>query len=142
MVGWYEENLQMNQKLLRDCLKVSLNRISNHPQRSHYIHFSFAIVDNKIACVGTNKSATPDIHFGYNMRVEEPKVHSELDVYRKLRKKVRINRTEWSLINVRLNRSGEMKISKPCSVCHALLTDLGCKEIYYTTNGGWGNVSL
>lgn len=129
-----------NQNLLRSCLQYGLRSVPNHPQRSHYIHYSFGIVHAKIQCVGRNKSEEPPVHYGYHNRVSEPKVHSELDAYRKLRKKFPIAKTEWYLINVRLNRSGEMKISKPCAVCHAWLQDLGCLEVVYTTNGGWGNV--
>src|SRR5690606_38750264 len=106
-------------KILRECLKRSLATMDKHPQYKHYIHYSYAIVDGKIVCVGLNKQETPPLHYGYHDKVSEPKIHSELDAYRKLRKRVRINQTDWELVNVRLNRSGEIKISKPCRVCEA-----------------------
>lgn len=132
----------MKKKLLRDCLRRSLDGMSGHSQYRHYIHFSFAVVDNAVCVVGTNKSAVPALHFGYNARVPEPKVHSELDAYHKLRKKVSLAKTEWSLVNVRINRSGEWKVSKPCEVCQVWLKELGCSKVYYTTEAGWQSLSL
>ena len=34
----------------------------------------------------------------------------------------------------RINREGEFRISKPCSMCHAALKHVGVKRVYYTTN--------
>ena len=127
----------MTSAIMRHCLSESLRRLPNHPQYKHYVHYSFAVVDGSVVVVGTNKSAVPPVHFGYNSRVPEPKIHSELDAYRKLRKCVSISKTDWELVNVRVNRSGEMKKSKPCSVCAEWLQSVGCKGVTYTTESGW-----
>tara|TARA_Y100000034_G_scaffold75153_1_gene90271 strand:+ start:1036 stop:1383 length:348 start_codon:yes stop_codon:yes gene_type:complete len=37
---------------------------------------------------------------------------------------------------VRVNRAGDFKMSKPCSMCEAALKHVGIKRIYYTTNVG------
>ena len=34
----------------------------------------------------------------------------------------------------RINRNGEFRFSKPCSMCHAALKHVGVKRVYYTTN--------
>ena len=34
----------------------------------------------------------------------------------------------------RINRSGEFRFSKPCSMCHEALKHVGVKRVYYTTN--------
>lgn len=132
----------MNKNLLRHCLMQALRKLPNHPQRRHYVHYSFAVVGGSVYVVGTNKSAVPSVHLGYNQRVPEPKIHSELDAYRKLRKIVPIGKVQWSLINVRLNRTGEMKNSKPCHVCQEWLGAVGCTEIVYTTEVGWNTLKL
>lgn len=127
-----------SRNVLRTCLLRSLQEAGNHPQYRHYIHFSYAIVGGKIEAVGRNQSAAPDVHFGYNRRgMVTPKIHAELDAYRKLRKKFSINRIDWSLVNVRVNRSGEFKMSKPCVVCQEWLAAVGCESITYTTERGW-----
>jgi hypothetical protein len=127
----------MQKGILRECLRDALKNVANHDQYKHYIHYSYAIVGNAIWCVGKNKSDTPLIHFGYTQRVPDPKIHSELDAYKKLRKMLPIAKTEWELVNVRVNRSGEMKISKPCEVCQEWLRSIGCKRVTYTTETGW-----
>lgn len=34
----------------------------------------------------------------------------------------------------RINREGEFRNSKPCSMCHEALKHVGVKRVYYTTN--------
>ena len=34
----------------------------------------------------------------------------------------------------RINKIGEYRLSKPCSMCHAALKHVGIKRVYYTTN--------
>jgi len=36
----------------------------------------------------------------------------------------------------RINKIGEYRLSKPCSMCHAALKHVGIKRVYYTTNNG------
>lgn len=131
-----------SRNLLRQCLVYSAQSLTAHPQYRHYIHYSFGIVDGKIAVVGKNHAALPDVHFGYHARVTEPKIHAELDAYKRLRKKYPISKTAWSLVNVRINRSGEFKLSKPCDVCTEWLTAVGCHGWSYTTEVGWQHHSL
>jgi len=100
------------------------------------------VVAGTVLAMGFNKSDTPPVHFGYNNRVPEPKTHSELDAYRRLRKRVAIAKCNWSLVNVRINRSGEMKLAKPCHVCQEWLTAVGCSEVVYTTGAGWEKLKL
>lgn len=128
----------MTSNILRYCISESLRKLPNHPQYHHYVHYSYAVVDNAVLVVGTNKSAVPPRHFGYHARVREPKIHSEFDAYMKLRKYVPLSKIEWELVNVRVNRSGEMKLSKPCEVCQVWLKEMGCVRVTYTTETGWG----
>ena len=37
---------------------------------------------------------------------------------------------------VRVNKVGEFKMSKPCSMCESALKHVGIKRIYYTTDDG------
>ena len=36
----------------------------------------------------------------------------------------------------RINRQGEFRMSKPCTMCHLLLKNAGIKRVFYTTNYG------
>jgi hypothetical protein len=106
------------------------------------VHYSYAIVDGSVYVVGVNKASEPAKHLGYHGRVTEPKIHSELDAYKKLRKIVPIGKVNWEIVNVRVNRSGEMKMSKPCIVCETWLREVGCTKVTYTTEVGWNEISL
>ena len=37
---------------------------------------------------------------------------------------------------VRVNRMGELRLSKPCPMCHDVLKFTGVKKVYYSTNEG------
>lgn len=37
---------------------------------------------------------------------------------------------------VRINRAGELRLSKPCPMCHDILKFAGVKKVYYSTNNG------
>ena len=41
-----------------------------------------------------------------------------------------------SVFVVRVNRHGELRLSKPCSMCHDALKFAGVKKVYYSTNNG------
>ena len=41
-----------------------------------------------------------------------------------------------SIFVVRVNRKGELRLSKPCAMCHDALKFAGVKKVYYSTNDG------
>jgi len=41
-----------------------------------------------------------------------------------------------SIFVVRVNRQGELRLSKPCPMCHEVLKFTGVKKVYYSTNDG------
>jgi tRNA(Arg) A34 adenosine deaminase TadA len=41
-----------------------------------------------------------------------------------------------SMYVVRVNRAGELKLSKPCKTCEETLRFLGIREVYYSTDEG------
>lgn len=94
-------------------------------------HASLIIYKRKIIAIGQNIFKThPDtIRLGYKFG----EMHSELDAFRKVPKKFR--NKKLILVNVRFNRFGEFRNSKPCPVCSRWCSEIFHK-IYYTTNDG------
>lgn len=94
-------------------------------------HASLIIYKRKIIAIGQNIFKThPDtIRLGYKFG----EMHSELDAFRKVPKKFR--NKKLILVNVRFNRFGEFRNSKPCPVCSKWCSEIFHK-IYYTTNDG------
>ena len=41
-----------------------------------------------------------------------------------------------SMFVVRINRQGELRLSKPCPMCHDALKFTGVRKVYYSTNDG------
>ncbi|MGH9425076.1 MAG: hypothetical protein ACRD2L_02040 [Terriglobia bacterium] len=50
--------------------------------------------------------------------------------------KVRFNGEGLTAINFRLGKSGESRLSKPCTDCHRILLTAGVKRCYYSSSNG------
>jgi hypothetical protein len=95
-------------------------------------HISLVFHKKRLISVGANyfKTHPKTKKLGYMF----PEMHSELDAYRKICKNDR--KKKLTLINVRMNSSGELRMSKPCSVCQAWCVEV-FDNIYYTDNEGF-----
>lgn len=123
----------MTKKLLTQALQIAHKEHTTHPEWRHFMHWTFVIADGKIVEWATNKKGQPERHFGYHSNA---KVHSELFAYRKARG---LLKERFEIVNVRINRQGELKIAAPCGVCREWLTAVGCERAWFTlTEGGWG----
>lgn len=132
----------MKKKLLHECLRVSLETLEKHPQKD-FKHWSFIIQENKVVEWGVNMNGVPPVHFGYHSQLEcpdghPPKSHAEFVAWRKARGL--LNGEPFECVNVRLNRRGETRISKPCECCYNFLKSLGCSNFWFTTEYGWSKI--
>ena len=95
-------------------------------------HISLIIYKRKIIAVGQNIFKThPDtLRLGYRTA----DMHSELDAYRKVPRQFK--NKKLTLINVRMNADGELRMSRPCIVCSGWCVEVFDK-IYYTDNEGF-----
>jgi hypothetical protein len=95
-------------------------------------HVSLVIVKNRIISIGRNYFKThPKAHkLGYLYN----EMHSELDAFRKVPRHLRGKKL--TLVNIRMNADGELRMSKPCEVCSGWCVEVFDK-IYYTDNEGF-----
>jgi len=129
----------MKANILVEVLKEARRTLSRHSQYKYYPHFSFLCQDGKIISSGRNSGHEPPKHLGYHKRINDskPKTHSEFAAYKRGRKRLIPNK-KFSCINIRLNKKGETKISKPCSCCFNFLKIMGCAEFFYCDeNENW-----
>lgn len=94
------------------------------------IHFSFLCMRNKIVTTARNqkwKTDTLAAKFGHRFNA----IHSEANVikqfdwnYRELK--------HFTLVNVRLNRAGEVMLSKPCTACQKMLDAFNIGRVFYS----------
>jgi deoxycytidylate deaminase len=133
----------MKTSLLTSLLNQCRRKIKKHPP-SQFLHWTFFIKDGKIVSTGINRNSEPNTSFGYHVDrdsgVYVPKIHAELDAIRRVNNKHIGHKI--IAVNVRLNQSGEIRMSRPCNACRINLKRFGCTKIYYTTNYGWGFESI
>ena len=118
----------LNNKLRDKILNISQNLKFTNPHRCK--HFSFIVKRSTILSFGQNtydKTHPLGKYLGYR----NASIHSELAA---------IVNFQWDreelqncdIVNVRLNRHGQMRYAKPCPCCLHLLQNLGIKRAYYT----------
>lgn len=94
-------------------------------------HISLVFYKKKLITVGFNHFKTHPKAKEYGYTFDD--MHSELDALRKIPKQ--FLGKKLILVNVRFNKCGTMRMSKPCSTCESWCKEL-FHEIYYTTDDG------
>jgi len=127
----------MKKTILRDAVRIALEKLPRHPQFDYYPHFTFVIQNNKMIGWGMNSEGVPPVHLGYNERIQWglPKMHSEYNAYRKVKGILQHNKG-FEIVNIRLNRMNEFRTAAPCSCCHNFMSTLGCTNCYFSVDGG------
>jgi len=132
----------MNKRLLKRCLRIARrnNTPKKHPEWGSYHHFSFLIQGNTIIGWATNRggSGVALTQFGYR---KTSKRHSETEVYRKV-KGIMDHTKSFIVINIRLNRQDELRMSCPCDNCYNFLSYVGCKTIWFSTPTGFNKMRI
>lgn len=103
-----------------------------------------AVYKGHVLSVGYNTNRTHPLQKKYNkyrkMRSDGfepmPKLHAEISCLLQI-KDLDIDFNKVKLYIYRENKNGNLAICRPCPACMKLIDELGIKEIYYTTNGGF-----
>lgn len=128
----------MKKSIFNSAVKIAKSKLHKHPEAHCYAHYSFIVQNNKIVEWATNCAHIPPKHYGYHRNNDMtfiPKFHSEVFSYKKA--KGLLEDDCFEIINIRLTRNGEVKLSKPCNCCLKLLRSLGCKKFYYSSEYGF-----
>lgn len=127
----------VKKSLLDIATQIAHKNLENHPEYEHYAHFAFIVKDNQIVDWGMNNSNPPPKHFGYGKRIKgaQAKTHAEIDAWKRARRI--IGKSPFQIINIRLNRSRQLRLSKPCVCCHEIMEALGCTKFYYSSEVGF-----
>lgn len=133
----------MKKSLLDVALYTARKKLPLHPELGRFLHYSFVVQNNKIIEWATNAGkCEPPRHYGYHKAdiTYRPKYHAEIRAYR--RAKGLLNGNPFQIINIRLNKQGVLRLSKPCRCCFDLMTVLGCTKFYYSYKNGFETVSV
>lgn len=100
-----------------------------------------AVYQGQIIGLGCNCNKTHPVQKFYNRyRYESenmlPKLHAEINCINQI-KHMDINFSKVKLYIYRIRKDRPYGMSRPCPSCMAAITDLGIRDIYYTTNEGY-----
>jgi tRNA(Arg) A34 adenosine deaminase TadA len=120
----------MNKRILNTCLRTARQRntVELHPEYGNFHHYSFIVQDNKIIEYATNRCGKVLYSKFYERNC---KTHAEANAYKKA--KGLLKPGTFEVVNIRLNRAGDLRNSAPCSGCSALLNVMGAKRVWFTT---------
>ena len=92
-------------------------------------HACALIIGGKIMAMSENKDGKPDNHSEMNV----------ISTY--LSKNKPSNLSKSTLVIIRINRQGELCLSKPCANCIKYLKYYGIKKIFYSSDTGFETTS-
>lgn len=137
----------MNKRLLNDMMRIAVDYLPRHPQFKYYPVYSFIVQNNAIIEWSTNAAGDPSgpLRAMYEARVAHldgrPKIHAEVRAYNKAKGLLRRD-VAFEVANIRLNRTGHMRMAAPCNCCSCFLKSLGGNKVYFTTDYGWAKMEL
>jgi hypothetical protein len=125
---------KMKRSILRECIRIARakNFPGNHPCWNSFKHYSFVIQNNKIIEIGMNRKIKPPVWLGYHNLSGR---HAEVDVYQKAKGIIDPSKS-FEVVNIRLNKRGELRDSAPCKFCSKFLQYVGCQTVYFSMSTG------
>jgi hypothetical protein len=114
-------------------IKLSFAMI-DFPNSRRAKHFSFILIRNKVVSMGWNMGFKTH-PLAHKMGHRYDSIHSELHCIKKFPHPVS-ELARCKLFNVRVNRKGKVRLSKPCLKCQKLLEIFNLREVWYTLDGG------
>lgn len=119
----------MNNKTLEVLTAKSFKLISK--PTCNFKHFAFILKRNRILSYGYNSSKTNPLSFKYGYRFNQS--HAELAAILKFPYEPELLR-KCTLVNIRVNVRGELRLSKPCKFCLNLLRLFDLKHVLYSNS--------
>jgi len=105
-----------------------------------------AVYKHRIISSGFNSRKTAPIQKKYNVyRFSEDSmhcIHAELACLKPLIGRGDIDFKHVSLYVYRTGQKGNALLARPCPSCMKLITELGIRDIYYTTNEGYSHENI
>lgn len=122
--------LQKSMKMARDLLPRNLDNKKPY-------HLAFLFRENKLVSIGTNsyKSSPRVFYFGQKFNVEKYKLysfrHAEVDAISGVWDKLHID-DSFSMVVIRMNHLYQLRKSKPCSDCQAIINAIGIENVWWS----------
>lgn len=105
-----------------------------------------AVYKHKVISTGCNSQRTSPLQKKYNkyrFTVETPHTcHSEIACLKPLIDRKDIDFKYVELYVYREYKNNELALARPCQSCMKLISELGIRNIYYTTHGGYSHEEI
>lgn len=104
--------------------------------------FSFAWSRGRLIAVGRNQNKTHPLNLINVLRFDTGEIHrdkltcAELSLAIKIKKTTNIPFEKITIVNVRLDKNKNVKMSRPCNSCSSLCAFIQPKALYYTNDLG------
>lgn len=96
-------------------------------------HVSFVVIRNRIIALGVNSyNKTSPLAKKFGAR--DAYIHSELGAIVNAGRGIDLSKT--TVYNVRIDLSGQLRMSKPCESCQKLLCAFNVRRCFYTDDNG------
>jgi len=113
----FEESIELLTKIARESIV-------------YYKHAAALISKDTIYSLGHNKFIKG---MKVNNQIYHKTIHAEITVFEKIpKKKIR----GMDILVIRVNKSLELKNSRPCNQCIEKLSKLGIRKVYYSNENG------
>ena len=116
-------------------IEAARSAIKNKAKPDKFSHATLILVQKKIICVGVNNQCKTHTK-AFKDRPTWAFQHSELASIIRFKKKCGIDFNKTCGYNVRIGKSGNVLMSRPCPVCQQLIIGANFKNFYYTNNLG------
>jgi hypothetical protein len=123
-------NVKTLNRLVERSKKLAM-KISHDGNR----HFSFVLDGRQVLSIGINNILKTH-SLSFTVRPQWPFIHSEAHAIKSF-PLAPACLEGLAMFNVRLNKLGEVRLSKPCKFCQKLLGVFGISEVYFTTETGF-----
>jgi len=117
---------------------------SVYEERKRYrtFHFAFLWQRSKLLAIGQNVTDVPNakaLKFARHFNVPHFKnfayLHAEVDAISKLWGRVYVD-SSIKLVVLRINKHGQLQMSKPCKSCQTILDALGIDKVWFSNENG------
>lgn len=120
--------------LLTRCIETAFTLVDLPDGKAK--HFAWLLHNNTVIGFGWNKHRSHPYQVRWGYRDRPYAIHAEAAAVLSTRK------TGDEMIVVRVNRLGEVRLSKPCVCCYSFLQHYGVRRVWFTTNTSWERMEL
>ncbi len=126
----------MEELAIKRALRIMFREWKQDNSRASF-HYAFALRKSKVVAIGKNNisdGSRTALKIGRSLNInkwkEYPYLHAECDVINQIKDKYCPN--EIIIISLRINRTGQYRLAKPCQHCQKVLDILGYYNVWWS----------